>query len=78
MTTEDDEARKRQVSLHQQFTDTEEAYHNAYPDTKHPYLDSILMILTGRDARGFLLWGLVGVVVAGLFWVVYGLAHRPA
>lgn len=76
MPSTDDNERDRQEYLHHSFTDREEAYHAAYPNVRSPYLTSILLLLTGRHRAGFIVWALIGLLVAGLIWAIYAYVIR--
>lgn len=62
---------KFEERMHKQYTDMEEQYHAAYPDTPAPWTMGFLTGMFGRYGRGFLLWALVGAAVATAFWIAY-------
>ena len=66
-------AKERQRALHRDMTEEEEAYHAAYPNVRAPILGAMMAALLGRNGRGMVLWGLVGVMLAVFLWV--GLAY---
>lgn len=67
------EDEERQKALHKDMTDVEEAYHSAYPNVRAPILSSVFAALMGRNGRGMLGWGVVGIIVAMLFWAAYAI-----
>lgn len=62
--------------LHKEYIDIEEEYHAAYPDRPMPYTSSVFTAIFSRYGKGFLLWGLVGAIVAAGFWVLYALVYE--
>lgn len=63
--------KERQKALHKEMTDVEEAYHSAYPNVRAPIMSAVIAALLGRDGRGMLAWGVVGIIVAVIFWIAY-------
>lgn len=62
---------KFEEKLHKQYTDIEEEYHAAYPNTPAPWTMGFLTGLFSRYGRGMLLWALVGAAVAAALWIAY-------
>lgn len=62
--------RDRQKRLHSDMTDTEEAYHQAYPDVRAPITSAVVGGVFSRYGRYLLLGGLFGALVAIAFWVI--------
>jgi hypothetical protein len=67
------EDKERQKSLHKDMTDAEEAYHSAYPNVRAPIMGAVITALLGRNGRGMLVWGIVGVIIAVIFWIGYSI-----
>lgn len=62
--------RDRQQKLRSDMTETEESYHQAYPDVRAPITSAILTGLFGRNGRYLLTGGVIGVLAAVVFWLV--------
>lgn len=62
---------KFEEKMHKGYSDIEEEYHAAYPNTPAPWTMGALTALFSRDGKGFLLWGLVGAAVAVALWLAY-------
>jgi hypothetical protein len=62
---------KFEENMHKQYTDLEEEYHAAYPNTPAPWTMGFLTGLFSRYGRGMLLWALVGAAVAVALWIAY-------
>ncbi|MFD2170917.1 hypothetical protein [Tumebacillus lipolyticus] len=62
---------KFEENMHKQYTDIEEEYHAAYPNTPAPWTMGFLTGLFSRYGRGMLLWALVGAAVAVGLWIAY-------
>ena len=60
--------------MHKKYTDIEEEYHAAYPNTPAPWTMGFLTGVFSRYGRGMLLWALVGAVLAFGLWIVYMIA----
>ncbi|KEO82526.1 hypothetical protein [Tumebacillus flagellatus] len=62
---------KFEENMHKQYTDIEEEYHAAYPNTPAPWTMGFLRAVFSRDGKGVLLWALVGIAVAVALWMAY-------
>jgi len=65
---------KFEERMHKQYTDIEEEYHAAYPNTPAPWTMGFLTGVFSRYGKGFLLWGLVGAAVAVALWILFMIA----
>jgi len=63
--------KRYQRRLHKYYSPGEEEYHNAYPDTRYPWTIGFLRGFTGRYRSGYILWAIIGVLVALGFWISY-------
>lgn len=57
--------------MHKGYSDIEEEYHAAYPDTPAPWTMGFLTALFSRYGKGVLLAALIGIAVAVALWIAY-------
>lgn len=62
---------KFEEKMHKDYTDIEEEYHAAYPNTPAPWTMGFLTGVFSRYGRGMLLWALVGAAVAVALWIAF-------
>lgn len=67
--------RDRQEKLRREMTDTEEAYHQAYPDSRAPITAAVVGGVFSRYGRYMIVGGVVGALVAIAFWVILWRVH---
>ncbi|HEU4962837.1 MAG TPA: hypothetical protein VFV52_03120 [Bacilli bacterium] len=82
MNNEDQKRKERQQlddrfeeKMHKGYSDIEEEYHAAYPDTPAPWTMGFLTGVFSKYGRGMLLWALVGIAVAAALWIVLAIAQ---
>lgn len=61
--------------MHKQYSDIEEEYHAAYPNTPAPWTMGFLTGVFSRYGRGMLLWALVGIAAAAVMWIAFAMVQ---
>ncbi len=62
---------KFEENMHKEYTDIEEEYHAAYPNTPAPWTMGFLTGVFSRYGGGMLRWALVGAAVAVALWIAF-------